>query len=116
MLLFDTIFTVSVTNVTTIMRVCAFPQGAEFDVYLRYCSDVVPGDRCQRAVVALVRQPGVWEDLQHTSYGETFRDAVLYYLPRLLHMPVIHVFTNLKYIEVRTQAVLCYGKGGGDEE
>lgn len=75
-------------------------QGAEFDVYLRYCSDVVPGDRCQSSVAALVREPEVWEALQHTSYGEFFRDAVLYYLPRLLHAPILHIFTNIKYIEV----------------
>lgn len=72
-------------------------QGAEFDVYGKYASDVLRQE-CADQLMDVVNQPPVSDAL--TSAGQGFKEAVKYYLPKLLLVPVCHVFTYFKYIEV----------------
>lgn len=74
-----------------------YAQGAEFDVYGKYASDVLRQE-CADQLMDVVNQPPVSDAL--TSAGQGFKEAVKYYLPKLLLVPVCHVFTYFKYIEV----------------
>lgn len=82
----------------TTLILCFLPeQGAEFDVYAKYGGDVLRSE-CREALLALVDKPDVSVALATVRHG--FKEAVKYYLPRLLLVPVIHVFSYFKYIEV----------------
>ncbi|XP_047480152.1 son of sevenless homolog 2-like [Penaeus chinensis] len=72
-------------------------EGAEFDVYGKYASDVLRQE-CADQLMDVVNQPAVSDAL--TSAGQGFKEAVKYYLPKLLLVPVCHVFTYFKYIEM----------------
>ena len=79
-------------NTTTL-----YPQEAEFDVYAKYVSDVTRPE-CAETLAEVVSRPDVSDAL--TSAGHGFKEAVKYYLPKLLLVPVYHVFTYFKDIEV----------------
>ncbi|KAB7496925.1 Son of sevenless-like protein 2 [Armadillidium nasatum] len=72
-------------------------EGAEFDVYAKYGGDVLRIE-CREALLALIDQPDVGLALTIVRHG--FKEAVKYYLPRLLLVPVVHVFSYFKYIEL----------------
>lgn len=76
-------------------------QEAEFDVYAKYACDVLRPEGAE-TLAEVVSRPDVSDAL--TSAGHGFKEAVKYYLPKLLLVPVYHVFTYFKDIEVSFQA------------
>lgn len=72
-------------------------EGAEFDVYGKFASDVLRQE-CAETLMEVVNRPDVSDAL--TSAGHGFKEAVKYYLPKLLLVPVYHVFTYFKDIEM----------------
>lgn len=79
---------------------CCFEElaeGAEFDVYDRYAKDVLSA-HCRDALQAVLSRPDVGHALATGGHG--FREAVRYYLPKLLVTPVYHCFTYFDAIRV----------------
>jgi len=75
-------------------------EAEEFYVYEKYAKDVLnPASR--QKLDALLAQPEVSDKLQ--SSGQGFREAVKFYLPKLVLGPVYHCFHYFKYIELLTK-------------
>ena len=74
-------------------------EGEEFDVYDKYAQAILSSD-CRLTLEGLLSRPDVGEKL--ASSGRGFREAVKFYLPKLLLGPVYHCFNYFKYIEVLT--------------
>ncbi|XP_076042569.1 son of sevenless homolog 2-like isoform X2 [Oratosquilla oratoria] len=72
-------------------------EGAEFDVYGKYAQEVLRPE-CREQLVTVVARADVSHAL--TTAGHGFKEAVKYYLPKLLLFPVTHIFTYFKYIEL----------------
>ena len=79
-------------------------EAEEFEVYEKYARDVLnPESRIR--FDSLLAQPEVGDKLQ--SSGQGFREAVKFYLPKLLLGPVLHCFHYFKYIELLTRLTPC---------
>lgn len=79
---------------------CCFEElaeGAEFDVYDRYAKDVL-SPACREALQAVLSRPDAAHALATGGHG--FREAVRYYLPKLLVTPVYHCFTYFDAVRV----------------
>ena len=70
-------------------------EAEEFEVYEKYARDVLDVES-RLKFDHLLSQPEVGDKLQ--SSGQGFREAVKFYLPKLLLGPVHHCFHYFKYI------------------
>ncbi|KAH8410197.1 hypothetical protein KR009_008114 [Drosophila setifemur] len=70
-------------------------EAEEFDVYKKYAHDVT-SQASRDALNNLLSKPGASSLI---SAGHGFRDAVKYYLPKLLLVPVCHAFVYFDYIK-----------------
>ncbi|XP_017108861.2 protein son of sevenless isoform X1 [Drosophila bipectinata] len=70
-------------------------EAEEFDVYKKYAHDVT-SQASRDALSNLLSKPGASSLI---SAGHGFRDAVKYYLPKLLLVPVCHAFVYFDYIK-----------------
>ncbi|XP_019883701.2 protein son of sevenless isoform X1 [Camponotus floridanus] len=72
-------------------------EAAEFDVYVKYARDInSPASR--EALTNLLSRPEANTALRAAGHG--FREAVKYYLPKLLLQPIWHCFLYFDYIKV----------------
>ena len=72
-------------------------EGEEFDVYDKYAQAILSPD-CLLTLDGLLSRPDVGDKL--AASGKGLREAVKFYLPKLLLGPVYHCFNYFKYIEV----------------
>ncbi|EDV58635.1 protein son of sevenless [Drosophila erecta] len=70
-------------------------EAEEFDVYKKYAYDVT-SQASRDALNNLLSKPGA---SSLTTAGHGFRDAVKYYLPKLLLVPICHAFVYFDYIK-----------------
>ncbi|XP_067620371.1 protein son of sevenless [Eurosta solidaginis] len=71
-------------------------EGEELHVYSKYANEVT-SQRSKDALQTLLTKP---DAMSLMSAGHGFRDAVKYYLPKLLLVPVSHAFVYFDYINV----------------
>lgn len=69
-------------------------EAAEFDIYEKYAEDIMSAE-CRDALQNLVNQQDV---SKLSSAGRGFREAVKYYLPKLLMAPIWHAFSYFEYV------------------
>lgn len=69
-------------------------EAAEFDIYEKYAEDITSAE-CKDALQNLVNQQ---DASKLSSAGHGFREAVKYYLPKLLLAPIWHAFSYFEYV------------------
>ncbi len=68
-------------------------------MYDKYAQAILSNE-CRVTLEGLLSRPDVSERL--AASGKGFREAVKFYLPKLLLGPVYHCFNYFKYIEVNS--------------
>lgn len=71
-------------------------EAAEFDIYEKYAEDIMSSET-RDALQELVNRPDA-SKLSSASRG--FREAVKYYLPKLLLGPIWHAFSYFEYVRL----------------
>lgn len=71
-------------------------EAAEFDVYTKYAREIT-SQSSREALTNLLLRP---EASSLIAAGHGFREAVKFYLPKLLLGPILHAFLYLDYVKV----------------
>lgn len=71
-------------------------EAAEFDIYEKYAEDIT-SEECKNALQNLVNQQ---DPSKLSSAGHGFKEAVKYYLPKLLLAPIWHAFSYFEYVRL----------------
>lgn len=79
-------------------------EANEFHVYMKYATDVV-SDSSRNTLNKLLAQVEVCDALQSAGHG--FKDAVKYYLPKLLLGPIWHCFLYFDYLAMLKKLTSC---------
>ncbi|XP_014209785.1 protein son of sevenless isoform X2 [Copidosoma floridanum] len=72
-------------------------EAAEFDAYAKYVQDI-SSPKCREVLTKILSRPEANAALRAAGHG--FKEAVKYYLPKLLMQPVWHCFLYFDYIKV----------------
>lgn len=78
-----------------IIIILELAEAEEFDVYVKYANDVTSA-QAKEALSNLLAKPKAQSLL---SAGHGFREAVKFYLPKLLLTPIGHAFVYMEYVE-----------------
>ncbi|XP_067213799.1 protein son of sevenless isoform X2 [Linepithema humile] len=75
-------------------------EAAEFDVYRKYARDisVIINPTNREILMSILSEPEINAALRAAGHG--FKEAVKYYLPKLLMQPIWHCFLYFDYIKV----------------
>lgn len=71
-------------------------EAAEFEIYEKYAEDITSSE-AKDALQNLVNQQ---DASKLSSAGHGFREAVKYYLPKLLLGPIWHAFSYFEYVRL----------------